>query len=103
LRAVVVLSVVAVEQQERQEQAQAVLVELAISLLAELEHQVQEHLLAVVVVVQEFHLLVQMVRVKMAVTAVMVAVVGAVLLLAVLLAQAVVAKSDFITKEKLCR
>jgi len=73
------LSAVVAEQQEHQVLAQAVLAELAIFMLAELEHQVQEHLLAVAVVEQEFHLLAQMLLLTMAVTAVMVAVVGAVL------------------------
>jgi len=80
-----------------------VLVELAIFMLAVLAHLELEHLLVAVEAVQEFHLLVLRVRVKMAVTAEMVVVVVAVLLLAELLAQAVAAKSDFITKEKLWR
>jgi hypothetical protein len=59
--------------------AQAVLVELVISLLVVLAHQAQEHLLVVAVGGQEFHLLAQMVLQTMAVMVAMVVVVGAVL------------------------
>jgi hypothetical protein len=96
---VVVLSAVAVEQQEHQEQAQAVLAVLAISMLAVLAHQEQEHLSVVAVVAQDLLLLAQTHLPTMAVTAAQVVAVGAVLVLVALLAQAGMELFSYIIKK----
>jgi hypothetical protein len=79
--------------------AQAALVALAIFTLAVLAQLEQEHLSVVVVAVQDLLLLAQTHLLTMVETAAQVVAVGARLLLAVLLAQAVTALFIFTTKE----
>jgi hypothetical protein len=91
------VAVVALEHQDSL--AQVVLAVLAISLLAVLAHQAQEHLLVAVEVAQEWLALAQTHLLTTAATAVQAVAVAVALLLVVLLVQAVTELFIFTTKE----